>query len=259
MNRRPIINYILLLLLVPLLLVACGTEAGNQQATTPTPKVAPTPTVPQVAKKVVHFTNIEDKIELAGWLYGSNSATTIICSHQSDGDKTDWNDAAPWLAASGFTVLAYDFRGHGDSQGTYDSSKLYRDVLAAIKFVQSQGAKKVILLGASIGGDASLKAAAETQVAGLIMLSGAFSAGELNIYPDEARKILAITAPKLIINSEGDDYTDSNKTLFEQLKEPKELHLYSGRTHGVRMFNEDYRQDLLTRILAFANKYAPPQ
>ena len=122
---------IALLISVLLLLVACGSSAAPKQAaTTPTPAITPTPTLPNVPYTLVHFTT-RDHVLLAGWLYGRGSTTAIICSHEHPGTKADWSDSAPWFAARGFMVLAYDFRGWGDSQGQYDPTKLDRDILAA--------------------------------------------------------------------------------------------------------------------------------
>src|SRR6266704_3882251 len=157
----------MLFLLFPALFVlaACGSQPPPQQAA-PTP----TPTLPEVASALVHFSTM-DHVQLGGLLYGKGGRTAIICSHQFPSTKVDWSDSAPWFAARGFMVLAYDFRGRGDSQGQYDPSKEDQDLLAAIAFVHSHGAKQVILLGASMGADISLIVAARTRVAGVIALS----------------------------------------------------------------------------------------
>jgi pimeloyl-ACP methyl ester carboxylesterase len=238
---------------------ACGTGANPQKAAvtptatiTPTLAITATPTPPNVKSTLVHFTT-QDHVQLAGLLYGNGGTTAIICSHELRGTKADWSDSAPWFAARGFMVLAYDFRGNGDSQGLYDLGKGDQDLLAAIAFVHSHGAKKVILLGSSMGADISLIVAAETQVAGVITLSPEYLFGLSN---DE---IKAISAPKLFINSEGDIYASDTQQMFQNARPPKELHLYTGSAHGVVIFETDDGQDLIARIIAFANKYAPLQ
>jgi uncharacterized protein len=242
---------IALLIFALLLLAACGSNAVPQQAAaTSPPAITPTPTLPTVPRTLVHFTT-QDHVLLAGWLYGHSSTTAIICSHEHPGSKADWSYSAPWFAARGFKVLAYDFRGWGDSQGQYDPTKLDRDVLAAIAFMRSQGAKKVILLGASMGADISLIAAAETQVAGVIALSPEYLFGLSDT------DIRAVSAPKLFINSEGDAFASDDQLMFQNARPPKALHLYPGDAHGVVIFVTDNGQDLIARILAFVNTYAP--
>jgi len=238
---------------------ACSSGSAPQQAAasptpviTPTLAITPTPTPPNVKSAMVHFTT-QDHVQLAGMLYGDDGTTAIVCSHELRGTKADWSDSAPWFAARGFMVLAYDFRGYGDSQGLYNLGKIDQDLLAAIAFVHSHGAKKVILLGASMGADISLIVASETPVAGVITLSPEYLFGLSD------QEIKAISAPKLFVNSEGDDYASDTKQMFQNARQPKELHLYSGSAHGVVIFETDDGQDLIARIIAFANKYAPLQ
>lgn len=200
----------------------------------------------------MHFTT-QDHVQLAGWLFGKGGTTAIICSHELRGTKQDWSEGAPWLAARGYMVLAYDFRGWGDSQGQYDPDKVNRDLLAAMAFVQSHGAKKVILLGASLGADISLMVAASTKVAGVIALSPEYLFGLSN------DQIKAISAPKLFVNSEGDAFASDTQSMFQNAGQPKDLHLYTGSAHGVAIFDTENGQDLIARILAFANRYAPLQ
>src|SRR6266567_2559602 len=175
----------MLFLLFPALFVlaACGSQPPPQQAA-----ATPTPTLPEVASALVHFSTM-DHVQLGGLLYGKGGRTAIICSHQFPSTKVDWSDSAPWFAARGFMVLAYDFRGRGDSQGQYDPSKEDQDLLAAIAFVHSHGAKQVILLGASMGADISLIVAARTRVAGVIARSPEYLFGLSN------NEIRAISAP----------------------------------------------------------------
>ena len=243
-----------LVLFIPLLLLlaACGSKTVPKQAATitPTPVIAPIPTLPNIPGVAVHFST-QDHLQLDGLLYGHGSTTAIICSHQHPGSKEDWYDSAPWFAARGFMVLAYDFRGWGESQGPFEVSKLDKDVFAAITFVHSRGAKKVILLGASMGADISLIAAAETQVAGVIALSPEYLFGLSDT------QIRAIFAPKLLINSINDSYVADTQQMFQQARPPKALHLYPGNAHGVDIFGADNGQDLIARILAFVNSYAP--
>jgi dienelactone hydrolase len=81
------------------------------------------------------------------------------------------------LAKLGFEALAFDFRNFGQSQ-----TRRYRpgqaqdvDVAAAVKLVRRLGARKVFLLGASLGGSAVLTAGAtvKPQVDGVVSVSGA--------------------------------------------------------------------------------------
>jgi len=255
---RPQLRKIVLFLLPALFIfVACDSgPATRQAAITPTPTITliptltPVPTAPNVPGVPVQFTT-QDHVQLAGVLYGNGGTTAIICSHEHPGSKAQWNDSVPWFAARGYMVLAYDFRGWGESGGTFDASQADKDVFAAIAFVHSRGAKKVILLGASMGADISLITASKTPVAGVITLSPEYLFGLNNT------QIKAISVPKLFINSVDDGYADDTQQIFQNAQPPKELHLYPGSAHGVAIFSTDNGQDLIARIIAFADKYAP--
>jgi hypothetical protein len=70
---------------------------------------------------------------------------------------------------------------------------------------------------------------------------------------------VAITAPKLFVSSQNDAYITETMQIFEDAKQPKELHLYPGSVHGANLFETEYGQYLLARIITFANMYAPLQ
>ena len=78
------------------------------------------------------------------------------------------------LAAAGFVVLRYDMTGLGGSQGTFAETNFdsnLADLLAAARFATAEVGPPTILLGHSLGGAASLAAAAQWP-ADLMGLSG---------------------------------------------------------------------------------------
>lgn len=250
--HRPssVVAALVILLALFCMLTSCGgNTAAQTQSQTPTPTFTPTPTL-NVPRKDVSF-QTSDNVKIGAWLYGERSSTAIICSHERFGTKAIWDDSAPWLANQGFMVLAYDYRGRGDSGGEEDIAKSYKDLLAAIDYAKGLGAKKIILLGSSIGTAISEIAASRTHVDGVISLSPAYYA------PMDKQDFLKVTAPKLLINSEGDTYSSETRQMYQDAKGTKELHIYPGDAHGVSIFLTQNRQDLLDRILAFVKKYAP--
>ncbi|MBA2287863.1 MAG: alpha/beta hydrolase [Ktedonobacteraceae bacterium] len=255
MKRTHLIPLILLLLI----LAACGASGSSQPAAAPSPSpiptigITPTPTIPDIPAREVHFLT-SDHVRLAGQLYGQGT-TAVICSHELHTTKAIWSASgiAQRLAARGYLVLAYDFRGNGDSQGQVDASTLAIDVHAAMTFVRQQGATKIVLLGASMGGTATLKAAAHEQLAAVITLSAPQDFGVTISETD----LKAINAPKLFINSQGDDYAADTMHMYTLASPPKEIHLYPGSLHGVDIFDSEHGTDLTQRLLTFIAHYAP--
>jgi pimeloyl-ACP methyl ester carboxylesterase len=116
-----------------------------------------------------------DGTGLVGHRFG-RGRVGVVLAHESRGSLCDWVPYAKRLAARGYLALPFDFRGYGESQrGGARSSRLDLDVEAAAKEARTLGARRVFLVGASIGGSAVLAAAAATRpaVAGVVSVSGA--------------------------------------------------------------------------------------
>ena len=248
--RHKALPLALLSFLVIFTLNACG-SSGAATAPTATPKATATAT-PEPG--TFYFTT-DDNVTLSGKIVGTG--TTAIIFSSMDGDsKVDWQDLAPLLAARGYTTLSYDYRGLGASQGHYNRSKLESDLKAAIQAAQKQGATKLVLMGASLGGLVTLKVAATAQPTAVVALSAPRGFGGLEVSDDELR---AITAPKFLGVAEKDGgFISSMKAVYDLTPEPKELHVYQGNTHGSLLLEAPGVKDQsLPQLYAFLDKYAP--
>src|SRR5262245_61843956 len=82
----------------------------------------------------------------------------VILAHQVAGSLCQWWPYGRTLAAAGFRVVAFDFDGFGASPpGNNDYPG---EVAAAARWARHAGAKKIILIGGSMGGTAVMVAAA---------------------------------------------------------------------------------------------------
>ena len=94
----------------------------------------------------------------------------MVLAHMRPADQRSWFDFADRLADQGYQVLTFDFRGTcpggdgGCSEGEADISSMWQDVVGAVTYLRSRGADRVGLVGASMGGTASLVAAAQPGV-----------------------------------------------------------------------------------------------
>jgi pimeloyl-ACP methyl ester carboxylesterase len=162
----------------------------------------------------------------------------VVLAHMSEGDLCSWTPYARRLAARGFFVLPFDFRGHGSSGGLRDHSKAAADTIAAVRAVRALGARKVVIGGASLGGIAAVIAAPKLRppVQGVVSISGpAAIEGELDARPVASRLVV----PTLYIAAEQDqsppyDFAADAQTLYEATAtSEKRLEVVHGSLHGV--------------------------
>jgi pimeloyl-ACP methyl ester carboxylesterase len=154
-----------------------------------------------------------DGTKLAGHVFG-RGRTAVVLAHQSDGDLCQWAPYAARLARLGYLALAFDFRNAGASQTRhYPANIRYGgDVTGAIKEARRLGARKVFLVGASLGGSAVLQAGANVRppVAGVVSVSGA---ADISNAVTAVRKL---TVPVLYLAGSGDvDFAKDAHRLYD--------------------------------------------
>ena len=97
------------------------------------------------AQKTLSFPTEDGGLVFAD-VYG-NGERAVVLAHGGPFNKESWAPQARTLAAAGFRVLALDFRGYGKSKGPGDSqpmdAPLHLDVLAAVRYLRTNGAKTV--------------------------------------------------------------------------------------------------------------------
>lgn len=108
-------------------------------------------------------------ILLRGWLCPSRSSHVIILAHGGLGNRQEIINLADKLVIKGYNVFLFDFRGHGKSEGSWNSQsfgKEFEDVLGAFDYlskVRGFTPGNIGLWGFSLGATASLIAAAREE------------------------------------------------------------------------------------------------
>ena len=100
---------------------------------------------------------------LAGsrWTPDGPSRGVVLLLHGGGQTRHSWGEAGPTLAEDGWTAVAIDFRGHGDSDraadGRYRVDAMAEDVLRVIDAI----GQPPVIIGASLGGLTGLMIAGE--------------------------------------------------------------------------------------------------
>ncbi|TEU14236.1 MAG: alpha/beta hydrolase [Anaerolineales bacterium] len=106
-----------------------------------------------------------DGLTLAGHLYlpaGQPPCPVVIICHGLISCKENHAEFACFLQERGLAALAFDFRGHGESQGCLDARVLH-DISAAIAYLCGRpevDAERLAIRGSSMGGHYALHAGA---------------------------------------------------------------------------------------------------
>jgi pimeloyl-ACP methyl ester carboxylesterase len=184
------------------------------------------------AARPVHFDGV-DGARLGGVILGTGPVGVVLV-HQLDATLCQWLPYGKRLAARGYQVLAMDLGGYGSSE---PSSKPDQDVKQAVAFLRQQGARTIVLIGASLGGTASLSAAVivKPPVDAVVSLSGPLRANGMDL----SVRIRALASPVLYVAGSYDGtFDDDAQVLYDAtLEERKQLVLVRESSHGVQLID----------------------
>ena len=203
-----------------------------------------------VAPRHVSFPTPDGGVVYAD-VYG-NGERGVVLAHGGQFNKESWEKQAEVLAGAGFRVLAFDFRGYGQSRGPKSKSGfdgVAYDVLAAVRYLHADGAKTVSVIGASFGGEAAADASILSEpgeIDRLVLLAG---------WTDNPPE--KIKGRKLFIVARDDSDGGHDLRLphirgnYEKARDPKELIILEGSAHAQFLFKTDQAERLMQEILRF--------
>lgn len=194
---------------------------------------------------------------LHGWFVpaaGGQARASVVYFHGNGGNVSYLDWVGEQLAARGFDVLLFDYRGYGRSEGSLsDERGLYEDADAAYDYlVRGRGARpeRVVLYGQSLGTTAAADLAARRPCGALVLESGLSSAADMArvIFPWLPRAVARLTrskfdsvgklpragCPVLVIHGERDEVipVEQGRALHAAAPEPKQLMLIPGAGHN---------------------------
>ncbi len=167
--------------------VSCG--GGSKTGTSSPPEPVATTTPVQLADTQTVSIESPDKTVLIGSLFESSKPNSpgLLLLHQWESDRHSYDELARILQKRGFTVLAIDGRGFGESVRTADGREIkpdrssatvkamLQDVGASVDFLTKQPSvnpAKIGIVGASYGSSLALiYAADEPKIRAVALLS----------------------------------------------------------------------------------------
>jgi alpha-beta hydrolase superfamily lysophospholipase len=211
-----------------------------------------------------------DAVELEGagvklrgwWFHGAGKRGTVVFLHGVAANRESGVGIADHFLASGFDVLIYDSRAHGESDGQVCTYGFYekQDLRRVLDRVT---ATPIVVMGTSMGAAIALQAAAQdARIAAVVAVSpfsdlrtvaierAPFFASKGNIaeafklaeaegafHVDDVSPTIAaahVSVPTLLIHGDRDDETppSHSQRIFATLHEPKRLILVPNAGHG---------------------------
>jgi pimeloyl-ACP methyl ester carboxylesterase len=113
----------------------------------------------------MHYWNGSAGLRLAGDAWGDPKGPLVLLQHGGGQTRHAWKGAGETLGKAGYYAIAFDARGHGDSD--WDPEGVYgQDVMVADlqHLISDLGDRRPVLVGASMGGGTSLVAVGEDHV-----------------------------------------------------------------------------------------------
>jgi dienelactone hydrolase len=148
-----------------------------------------------------------------------------------------------------YAVFAFDFRGHGESQGSKDDLPgMVEDARAALSTFRTLAGVdpgRIVLMGASVGADAAVDACSEPCVGAISLSPGNYLGIEY------ASALSAMGAkPVLCVASESDGQPVQTCRNGEQLGlTDYQIQIYKGGFHGTEMLGITDQQPPLTDLI----------
>jgi fermentation-respiration switch protein FrsA (DUF1100 family) len=187
----------------------------------------------------------EDGLTLVGWAIRSGPDSRgrwlLIC-HGNAGNLSEFDRPLHYarLRGLGLNLLAFDYRGYGESEGAPSEDGLYQDAQAAYRYLREKRGvtpDRIVVFGHSLGSAVAVDLASRVPVAGLILegaLTSAIERGQ-ELYPyipvrwiaasrfSSLEKISSVTAPKLFLHASGDEVIPlaHGRRLYQAAPEPK--------------------------------------
>ncbi|TAL00296.1 MAG: alpha/beta hydrolase [Rhodospirillaceae bacterium] len=105
-------------------------------------------------------------VAISGDVWGDPHGPLVMLQHGGGQTRHAWKSLGETLGQAGYRAVAFDARGHGDSQwapsGIYGANDMVDDLCCVAKAL---GSDHPILVGASMGGSTSLVAVGENRLA----------------------------------------------------------------------------------------------
>ena len=215
----------------------------------------------------------EDGVNLHGWFFPGERASArenwvILQCHGNGGNISGRLMHFQALLSTGASLLAFDYRGYGRSEGSPGEEGTYADARAAYAWLIEKGFKgeDIVVLGESLGGGIGSQLATERTIKALILERTFTSVPDVGaeIFPflpvrtlssikyDTINRLSRIDVPILVLHGRNDEIVryHHGEKLFAAAGEPKMFRELEGGHNDTLTVNRDRYVEALNEFFA---------
>lgn len=205
-----------------------------------------------------------DGVQLAGRVFGPEGAAAgVVLAHMRPADQSSWFDFADQLGELGYRTLTFDFRGYcpggdaGCSEGDQDISAIWQDVAGAVVFLRTEGVRRIGLVGASMGGTASLVYASQSgsEIDAVVTLSAPAAIEGLTAGADVLQ---TLDAAKLFLAGNVDaNAAATAQAFYGETLQPKRVEILTTADHGTEILEGNQAEIARNLIAGWLEQHVP--
>ncbi len=192
-----------------------------------------------------------DAVRLHGWWVPGSRPATLLWFHGNAGNISHRIDQLRLLHDQvGASVLLFDYRGYGQSEGKPTERGLYADARAALAWIRQRPApdnRRIVYFGSSLGAAVAVDLAVRAAPAGAILETPFTNTREMaaSVLPaplawlvparfDSHAKIAALRCPLLFVHGDDDEIVPyaQGRRLYEAAVAPKAFVTIAGARHN---------------------------
>lgn len=187
-------------------------------------------------------------------MWSGRQSPAALLLHQINGSKAQWKPLIPELLTEGYSVLAVDMRGFGETGGQINWKLAEGDIVTMLSWLRgipSIDGAKIAIIGASMGSNLAIRGcAADAQCRVAIALSPGVE--YFGVTTDGAIQKMRDKAVLLVAGQNDKESASGVKTLGTLATGNVMIRLYNSGKHGIELFQYD---DLIPTMLQWLRTY----
>ncbi len=197
-----------------------------------------------------------DGTEIHGWFFPQQGQGTFIFFHGNAGNVSYYLDLIPPLQTGlGLSILLFDYRGYGMSEGSPNERGVYLDAAAAVDWVKRRTeSNRIVYYGLSLGAAIAIEMALKDPPAALIVEAAFTSISEMAVLSspvvgflarpwlrgrfDNMSKVSSLEVPTLFVHGDDDQVVpfEHSLQLYRAAARGREFYGVPGAGHTQSMF-----------------------